>query len=435
MAEYKNSEGQITINTDTPNGDAFGRFRMSSPFQLFDSKELNGSQDRIWNEQLAVNGTVTKDTPNSQLLLTVPDAGSFAIRQTKQRYAYQAGKSQLALLTGVLPTVVDSRGTLGLAEEDQATNVTPFEIHNGIYWQNANDGTTDKNGMHVCVSKNGVHTKVHQDDWNVDKFDGNGASKVVVNWENAQIFGFDFEWLGTGRVRFHLNLNGVTFIAHEFNFANFVDTVYMKTPNLPVRYEARSTGGNLTVQKICSSIQSEGGVEPAGITHIGSSVLNAINDDTAGLNNTVLSVLRLQSLIPYSVIKLISNSLLSFSNNSLRWSIALVDGNFEILDNGVVTAIDDLVGSIDLPGTTLNFWEANNAGQDTVLENLISPFTIEEGYLGAAGNQADVADISPIDNLLTVGKDLDGSRSAFVLYAQGYGINTLRSSLKFKEII
>jgi hypothetical protein len=69
------------------------------------------------------------------------------------------------------------------------------------------------------------------------------------------------------------------------------------------------------------------------------------------------------------------------------------------------------------------------------LDNLISQFTIEEGYVGASGAQADVAAISPVDNLLTVGKDLNGSRSSFILYAQGYGVNTLRTSLKFKEII
>jgi hypothetical protein len=356
MSIFLNSFGQFSLNTDNTSGDAFGRLRISTPFQLFDSKELDGSQDRIWNQQLAGNGSTIQDVPNSQWIISAPDNGSFAIRQTKQRFAYQTGKSQLALLTGVLPIVLDTRGSIGLAEENQATNTTPFEIYNGIYWQNANDGTTPKNGMHVCISNNGVHNKVHQADWNIDKFDGNGPSRLTVNWDKVQIFGFDFEWLGVGGVRFHLNINNVSYLVHKFNHANFITSVYTKTPNLPIRYEARSIDGNLDVQKICCSIQSEGGVEPAGVTHIRSSTLNTIPDNTAGTNNTVLAVLRLQSLKPYSVLKLINYSALTFANNALRWSIALVDGSFEILDGGVATAIDDLPGSVDLPNTTLKCW-------------------------------------------------------------------------------
>ena len=136
--------GQNIIQVDTNNaaGDAFGRLRTSTPFQLFDSKELDGSHNRIWDEKLAGNGSTTQDVVNSQWILSAPDNGSFAIRQTKQRFSYQAGKSQLALLTGVIPTITDTRCSIGLAEENQATNTTPFEIYNGIYWQNANDGTT-----------------------------------------------------------------------------------------------------------------------------------------------------------------------------------------------------------------------------------------------------------------------------------------------------
>jgi len=425
----------VLIDTNSAIGDAFGRLRTSMPYQLFDSKELDGSQTRIWSEETSGNGTTTKETANSQWLLNAPDNGSFAIRQTKQRFPYQAAKSQLALLTGVMPTVINTRASIGLAEGNQATNLTPFEIYNGVYWQNANDGTTTKNGMHVCISKNGVHNKIHQDDWSVDSMDGTGASGIDADWSKAQIFGFDFEWLGVGRVRFHLNINGVSYIVHEFNHANLIDSVYTKSPNLPVRYEARSIGGDLTVQKICSSIQSEGGVDPAGVVHIGSSQLNSVNNDSAGTNNTVAAILRLQNDRPYSMLKLTSYTALSFANSPLRWSIALVSGSFQIDVNGTPTAIDDLVGSIDLPDTTVNFWEANTSGQDTVLEADISPFTIEEGFLGAGGNQADMADISPVDNLLTVGKEINGSRTAFVLYVQGYGANTMRSALKFKEVI
>jgi hypothetical protein len=423
------------VSSDNARHDAFGRLRVSDPYTVFDSKELNGSGSRIWSE--IVNGTATsvKDDDNSQYLLNAPNSGDYAIRQTKQRYQYQAGKSQLALLTGVLPTVADSRGLIGLVEEDQSTNSAPYEAYNGMYFMNSNDGTTAVDGMHVCVSKNGVHNRVNQNDWNIDRMDGNGPSNKIADWSKAQIFMIDFEWLGVGRVRFYLNIDGVSYQVHEFEHANAVSSVYVKSPNLPVRYEARSSGGNLTVQKICASIQSEGGVEQAGIMHIGSSQLVVVNDDTLGTDNTILAIIRLQSEKPYSLLKLLSFSGLTFSNAPLRWSIALVDGLFEIDVNGVPTAIDDLAGSIDLPETTINFWEGNTSGLDTVLEADISPYTIEEGFIGSGGNQSNVAAIAPAENLLTAGKSLDGSRTAFVLYAQGYGVNTMRYAIKFKEVL
>ena len=42
----------------------------------------------------------------------------------------------------------------------------------------------------VCISKNGVHNKVHQSDWNIDRFDGKGLSGINIDWSKAQIFGF-----------------------------------------------------------------------------------------------------------------------------------------------------------------------------------------------------------------------------------------------------
>jgi hypothetical protein len=84
--------------------------------------------------------------------------------------------------------------------------------------------------------------------------------------------------------------------------------------------------------------------------------------------------------------------------------------------------------------TTINFWEAAAAGTDTVLEADVSPFTIEEGFVAGSKN-APAANIAPADNLLTVGQCATGCRSAFLIYAQAYGANTMRYALKFKEVL
>lgn len=42
---------QIGLDTDNPTGDAFGRFRMSSPTTLFDSKQIIDNQPLFWDDQ------------------------------------------------------------------------------------------------------------------------------------------------------------------------------------------------------------------------------------------------------------------------------------------------------------------------------------------------------------------------------------------------
>jgi len=418
----------VELSTNTPVGDAFGRLRVSQPYTIFDSKELDGSGDRIWCQQLNGSATSVKSDPLSQYTLGVSADGDFAIRQTFQRFSYQAGKSQLALLTGKLATAADVNSRIGLMEGEVSAEASPFNAYNGMYFSSV-DGV-----FYANIMKNGVETSIAQSSWNLDKMDGSGKSAIDIDFTKVQIFVIDYEWLGVGRVRFGFNVDGVTTYCHQFVHANLTTSVYTKTPNLPIRYEIRSTGGTDTLQKICASVASEGGVEQSGITHIGSSALNTLANNTAGTNNTVLAVIRLQLARPYGTLRLLSMSPLLFSDTPVRWSIALVLGSFEINVNGTPTAMDDLVGSIDLPGTTINYWEAAATGVDTVLESVVSPYTIEEGYVAGSKNSPAAA-VQPADNLLTVGQGTDGCRSCFLIYAQAYGANTMRYSLKFKEVI
>jgi len=424
----KLGSSSVVIDTNSAIGDAFGRLRVSEPYSIFDSKELDGSQDRIWCQQLNGTGASSKSDANSAYTLSVTTTDDFAIRQTFQRFNYQAGKSQFALLTGKLSTLADVNSRIGLIEGEVGSEASPYSAYNGIYFSSVN-GT-----VYVNIMKNGSNDAVAQSSWNIDTMDGNGPSGVALDFTKVQIFVIDFEWLGVGRVRFGFNIDGVTHYCHQMVHANIITSTYTKTPNLPIRYEIRSTGGADSMQKICCSIMSEGGIEQSGITHIGSSALNTLANNTAGTNNTVMAAIRLQSARPYSTLRLLSFAGLVFSDTPVRWSIALVKGTFQISVNGTPTAMDDLAGSVDLPNTTINFWEAAATGVDTVLEADVSPYTIEEGFIAGSKNAPGNA-IAPADNLLTVGQGTDGCRSCFLIYAQAYGANTMRYALKFKEVI
>jgi hypothetical protein len=84
----------------------------------------------------------------------------------------------------------------------------------------------------------------------------------ALDWTKSQIFLIDFEWLGVGRTRFGVVLDGMILYFHEFRNANNLATVYMQTANLPLRYQMVSTTGAANdMYQICATVISEGGFE------------------------------------------------------------------------------------------------------------------------------------------------------------------------------
>lgn len=113
-----------------------------------------------------------------------------------------------------------------------------------------------------------MDTFIPQSSWNIDKLDGTGISGKTLDITKSQIFLIDFQWLGVGRVRFALDIDGRITPIHEVNNANSLGIVYMKTPTLPVRYEVVNTGtstSTTTLEQICCSVSSEGGYQIPGI--------------------------------------------------------------------------------------------------------------------------------------------------------------------------
>ena len=92
--------------------------------------------------------------------------------------------------------------------------------------------------------------------------DGNGSSKVMLDFTKSQIFVIDFEWLGVGCVRCGFMIDGILQLAHIFKHTNHISSVYMSSPNLPLRYEIMKTKRNTntgSIKTICAVVMSEGG--------------------------------------------------------------------------------------------------------------------------------------------------------------------------------
>jgi hypothetical protein len=83
-----------------------------------------------------------------------------------------------------------------------------------------------------------------QSQWSVDRCDGTGPSGYNLNINCMQMAYIDYSWYGAGKARFGFkDSNGAVMYAHEFVHNNALDTAYMRSGNLPARYEVVNSGG------------------------------------------------------------------------------------------------------------------------------------------------------------------------------------------------
>ena len=85
-----------------------------------------------------------------------------------------------------------------------------------------------------------VDTKIPQSSWNLDKMDGTGTSGYSIDLSKMQMFYIDYTWYGAGAVRWGFRAtNGTVTYCHKLANNNVNAEAYMRSGNLPARYESR----------------------------------------------------------------------------------------------------------------------------------------------------------------------------------------------------
>jgi len=274
--------------------DAFGRLRVSNPLTIFDSKNVL-SKNSLFDESTTGSATVTYTANKSTVNLNCTEAsGDKVIRQSKRVMSYQPGKSLLIFNTFVMETQT----------ENLEQRVGTFDANNGIFFEDT--GTGYQIVRRTYTSGSAVDNDVAQSSWNGDKLDGTGASGYTLDPTKATIMFTDYEWLGMGSVRVGFIIDGKYIVAHTFLNANNLDTVYMQTANLPIRYEIEVTSalaaGTYTLQQVCSTTLIEGGYQPEGILQsVATASLSGVTLTTAGTFYNIATI-RIKSGRPYAVI-------------------------------------------------------------------------------------------------------------------------------------
>lgn len=349
----------ITNSSFGVNSDAFGRLRTSSPLTLFDSSHRY-QDNSLWSTLTSNGGSFSFDDNQGLVRLTTSTAtSSEVIRETTKVFTYQPGKSILSLNTFVFsPSSDHLRQRVGY-----------FGAFNGLYLE-LNDSTLSfvKRSL---VTGSVQETRINQKDWNIDSLNGTGPSRKVLDISKTQIFWMDLEWLGAGSVRMGFIIDGQLIHCHSFHHANFINSTYITTACLPVRYEisnTSTTSTSNTLKQICSTVISEGGYELRGEQRqVSTPITTPFNLATAGTYYPVITLRLKPSPDHLDGIVIISNiSLLGLGNGiNFHWRLvgrSVTSGGTWVSANGNSTVEYNITGTSVTGGNILagGFFSSSN---------------------------------------------------------------------------
>lgn len=385
MSNLKN----VSIKSqDSHSLDAWGRYRVSNPELIFETKLLNNEDYNVlWSQGLISGAGITASSPtnnNPFIDLTSTDvtAGDF-VRQTFSSMYHQGGKSQRTIMGAVLE--LTSNTPVGCQRR-----VGQFNANNGFYFESDN----------LIVSVNIIRvglpdTQVPQAAWNIDVMDGSGPSGIIADFSMSQSFIFDFSW--GGRIRFGLQINGLVHYVHEeFNNNMNLEPIF-NNPSLPLRYQMVTTGatGVCEMRILDSMVLIEGHSDPVGVNRF--FFTDAIDLTASGTSYAVIG-LRLQNNAIGTAVKFLKLALYSFElEYSLRWELVLNP-----------TIAGAAPGWVSQPDSGIQIAQGNGT------TNVASGGTsLDGGYVTSgdanAANTQGIAEEKEITNNILVGEDFSES--------------------------
>lgn len=183
----------------------------------------------------------------------------------------------------------------------EITNQTSMTI--APDWRGANSIT----GARMCITED---LYIPQREWNVDSLDGNGSSGYYALPWRMQMLGMQYSWYAAGFIEWMLRgADGRFIFLHRLRNSNVNTEAYMRTANLPVRYEVENRSA---VSKLTATVSSSAATLPLtdasrfptnGIVYIDNELISytgksgnsltgctrsaSMNQFTAGQNRTV----------------------------------------------------------------------------------------------------------------------------------------------------
>jgi hypothetical protein len=257
-------------------------------------------------------------------------AGRIAIAQnsssvigTNTKFLTQLKEEDNIIIKGgnYLVTKISSDTDLTVSPDYRSTSVTDVKIVK----------TTDE--------------RYRQDQFNIDKLDGTGESKYTLDPNRMQMVFIDYSWYGAGKVRWGIRTtDGYIHYVHEVKQNNINTEAYMRTGNLPGRFEisSKSKSGKLLTSMTSGSStinvnESEAiFLPPSGTIAINNEYINYTKGGLAGSVRTLNLITRnIGGLLGGPTTAGINDTWLSINQNcspSLsHWGVSVImDGRFDV---------------------------------------------------------------------------------------------------------
>jgi len=239
--------------------DAFGHAQFSQQSQMESHTFMYGADASKYWDQIAISGSITHDTAQSCVLLSVNNqSGSLASRTTHQYYPYQPGVGNeilMSLRTGDV-------GKTGLTRRWGL-----YDNLDGIFFET--QGV--KRYVVTRSTFNGVtyEERIDSDNFNGDSLDNINTSEYVEDVTKYNLFWIDYQWLGVGRIRMGTFApNGKRVTVHTFENPNTKTLPWAKRGTLPIRLEqfnTADTSGTSEMRMVCATVSRQA----SEITYVG----------------------------------------------------------------------------------------------------------------------------------------------------------------------
>lgn len=381
--------------------DAFGRLRTSEPKVLLSTTNVHDNTPNLWEDDTTAGGAVAH-VPGEVLsrLSTTTADGDIAIRQTRMYIPYQPGQSLLLQATALI----------GAPKTNVRKRVGYFDAQDGVFLEQT--GT----GISIVVRSGGVDgTPIPQASWD-DPMDGNGVSKVTLDFAKSQHLFIDLEWLGAGPARIGFIVGGMLVYVHTLKNANVATGVYMLSGALPFRFEMENTGvvaDATSMDQICFSAVTEGG---GNLPLFG----RQRSDDSGGATSIVtdaeVALMAIRLKASHNKATLIPKNVSAFADSSNRLFL-----NIYVLKSGSATG---------------GAWASSTNA--TEVNKTLTGFTVGTGFKIYSGADADKfkALKPPTFSPATVGRSIAGGTDEVVVTVLNRdGIDSdVRATLGWEEV-
>ena len=169
---------------------------------------------------------------------------------------YACRRSSTTQLSGTVTVVKGSgiitgtntnfRGQLSVGDQIVVRGMSYKVVHiDGTSTINVQPQYRGLSASGVIITKTET-VRVPQEEWNEDVCDGTGPEGFLLNLDKIQMAYMDYSWYGAGKLRFGLkDRNGHVRYVHSFLHNNRLDEAYMRSGNLPAKYEIEN-GSNPT---------------------------------------------------------------------------------------------------------------------------------------------------------------------------------------------